>query len=182
MPRCVSTSLILTSVPLVFEESFLRDIMINLKGGIMADSQKQLWKVEATIEPKVEWDKIGIDSFKISGDECIAIEKQLRNKTRFSVTVVSNGSGVHDRMEEKFRRIHATQCRVLKGNKVTGKELDDIKAFFQRILNELYRIYKAGLGEHILDTDSEYRRPLQANRGTRRRSRLPFFQTIRKIC
>ena len=62
----------------------------------MTDSQ-QSWKVDAIIEPKVDWDKIGIDSFKISTDECIAFEEQLEDKTKVSITVVSDDSEVHNR-------------------------------------------------------------------------------------
>lgn len=69
----------------------------------MANSREQLWKVEAVVEPQVEWentkDKIGIASFKIGGDEAITFEKQLENKTQFSVTVSCNDREAHDRAE-----------------------------------------------------------------------------------
>jgi hypothetical protein len=65
----------------------------------MANSQKQLWKVKATVEPKIEWEKIGIESFKISADECVAFVKQLENQTQLYVTAFSNDSEVHNRAE-----------------------------------------------------------------------------------
>jgi hypothetical protein len=68
----------------------------------MTNGQKELWKVEAIVEPKVEWEKIedktGIADLRIGEDELITFEKQLENKTLFSVTVLCNDRGkVHDR-------------------------------------------------------------------------------------
>ncbi len=60
----------------------------------MEKNKEQLWKVEAIVEPEIEWEKIGIDSFKISADECVAFEKQLGNKTQLSITIVSDRAGV----------------------------------------------------------------------------------------
>ncbi len=70
----------------------------------MMNAQEELWKVEAIVEPKVDWEKIKgkteIASFKIGRGEAITFEKQLGNKTQFSVTVLCNDrSKVHDRAE-----------------------------------------------------------------------------------
>lgn len=73
-------------------------------GITMTNGQEELWKVEAIVEPQVEYekikDKIGITGFRIGEDELITFEKHLENKTQFSVTVLCNDrSKVHDRAE-----------------------------------------------------------------------------------
>ena len=72
-------------------------------GITMTNGQEELWKVEAIVDPQVEWekikDKIGIADFRIGEDELITFEKQLENKTRFSVTVVSDDREAHNRAE-----------------------------------------------------------------------------------
>jgi len=69
----------------------------------MQKNRKQLWKVEVVVEPQVEWEKIeskiGISRFEIGGSEAITFEKQLENKTQFSVTVSCNDREVQDRAE-----------------------------------------------------------------------------------
>jgi len=55
----------------------------------MANGQ-ELWKVEVVVEPKLEWEKLGFDTFKVGPDASIVFEKQLENKTQFSVTLVSD--------------------------------------------------------------------------------------------
>lgn len=72
-------------------------------GITMTNGQEELWKVEAIVEPKVEWEriknKIGIGDFRIGEDELITFEKQLENKTQFSVMVLSDDSEIHGRAE-----------------------------------------------------------------------------------
>lgn len=68
----------------------------------MASGRKQLWKVQAIVEPEVEWEKIegkiGIDRFEIGRDEAITFEKQLENKTQFSIIIfANNGAEAHSR-------------------------------------------------------------------------------------
>lgn len=65
----------------------------------MEKNKRQLWKVEAIVEPDVEWEKIGIDSFKIGRDEVIAFEKQLENKTQFSIAITSDSAEVYNRAQ-----------------------------------------------------------------------------------
>lgn len=65
----------------------------------MPSSREQLWKVEATVEPEVEWEKIGIGSFKIGRGEVIAFEKQLENKTQLSVTIISDRAEVYNKAQ-----------------------------------------------------------------------------------
>ncbi len=71
-------------------------------GITMTNGQEELWKVEAIVEPKVEWEriknKIGIGDFRIGEDELITFEKQLENKTHFYiVTSANNGAEAHSR-------------------------------------------------------------------------------------
>ncbi len=71
-------------------------------GVAITNDREELWRVEAMVEPKVEWEriknKIGIGDFRIGEDELITFEKQLENKTQFSVTVFCNDRReVHDR-------------------------------------------------------------------------------------
>ncbi|PIP49083.1 MAG: hypothetical protein COX14_01185 [Chloroflexi bacterium CG23_combo_of_CG06-09_8_20_14_all_45_10] len=73
-------------------------------GITMTNGQEELWKVEAIVEPQVEYEKIknkiGIADFRIGEDELVTFEKQLENKTQLSVTVLCNDRRkVHDRAE-----------------------------------------------------------------------------------
>lgn len=61
----------------------------------MGIGQERLWKGEAIVEPKVEWGKIGIDSFEFGADESITLENQFEDKTLFSVNVIADEEGVH---------------------------------------------------------------------------------------
>jgi hypothetical protein len=68
----------------------------------MNDKWEVWWKVEATVQPRVEWENTGIDSFKAGGDEVITLEKQFEDRTIFSLTVQPSGGEVamvHDRAE-----------------------------------------------------------------------------------
>ena len=63
----------------------------------MEKGQARLWRVEVTVEPKIEWEKIGIDRFQFNPDESITLENQFENKTQLSITVFTNDTEVHNR-------------------------------------------------------------------------------------
>lgn len=65
----------------------------------MPNRQKGLWRVQVIVEPEVEWQRIGIDAFKVGEEEAITLEKQLEGRTEFSVTAMSDIAGIHSRAE-----------------------------------------------------------------------------------
>lgn len=48
----------------------------------------EIWKVEVTIEPMIEWEEMNLGVIDLSPYESISLEKQLENKTILTVTLV----------------------------------------------------------------------------------------------
>lgn len=81
----------------------------------MSIARQGLWRVHVTVEPVVEWEKIGIDIFRIGDHEAIALEKQLEGRTKLSLTVVSGSAEVHNRAELLMKSFLA--CLELKAQR-----------------------------------------------------------------
>ena len=65
----------------------------------MSDKKQELWKVHVIVKPVIEWEKMGVDTFRISKKEAITLEEQLENSTKLCFTVLSNSAEVHSRAE-----------------------------------------------------------------------------------
>jgi len=65
----------------------------------MSDKQIEFWKVEVIVQPKLEWEELGIASFRIGRHEEVTLQEQLDDKTRLSVTVCATGEEVYRRTE-----------------------------------------------------------------------------------
>jgi hypothetical protein len=64
----------------------------------MERSQQVLWRVLATVKPKVECDKMRISGCEFGPNESIALDEQLEAETRFLINVISDDKKeVYDR-------------------------------------------------------------------------------------
>ncbi len=67
----------------------------------MSDTEqhKQQWRVEITVTPAIEWEKLGLSSIEVDPHTIISCEKQVEEGSLFTISLLCGEADIHQKAE-----------------------------------------------------------------------------------